>query len=271
MYRFSYLLKIAFIFFTLSSLSCATRGELISISSSDGESLLNLLVTKRPKQAQFVGQVKVAGAALGVFPVNVQSDVVMQIPNRVHWAVRSFFGQPTHVLVVDGDHGSWLDMISEGVPVLYTGNPNYFLQTIFGLESLVVKDFIWLWWGQLPDYKWEIQDVLYNVKRRIHVMFLNNEKGQTWQITLDNKRQIQQVKVSWNNESLWALDLEKYRTEGQRAYPTKLIWQVAKEGQAPIRFSLEEGSIQEPLIAEEAFSSPEIPGMEIRPWIQGLQ
>ena len=240
------------------------------MSSRDGEALLRSMVSKRPTQAQFVGQVKVAGAALGVFPSMFKVTWFYKSQSRL-LGCRSFFGQPTHVLVVDGDHGSWLDMISESVPVLYTGNPNHFLQTIFGLESLAAQDFIWLWWGHLPDYQWEIKEALQNVKRRIHVLFLTNERGQQWQVTLDQKLQLQQVKVSWNDQLLWTLDLEGYRTENKIAYPTSLIWQVAKEGQAPIRFSLEEGSIQEPLIAEEAFSSPEIPGMEIRPWIQGLQ
>ena len=264
------IIKGVLVFGLFFSLGCVTRGELKTISESDGQHLLDVLESHKPTQAQFVGQVKVSGAALGVFPVNVQSDVVIQIPNKVHWAVRSFFGQPTHILVVDDEHGSWLDMISEPVPVLYTGNSNDFLQTIFGLQSLELKDFIWLWWGHLPDYQWDIKEVLYNVKRRIHVIFMQNEKGQDWQITLDEKHRLHQVKVSWGEQLLWTLDYKTYRTEDKVAYPTKLIWQIAKEGQGPISFSLEEGSIAEPLIAQEAFSPPEIPGMEIRPWIQGF-
>ena len=248
---------------------CVTTGELKSISTSDGEALLASMEKKRNADAQFVGQVKVIGPTLGFFPVNVQSDVVIQSPDRVHWAVRSFFGQPTHLLVVDGENGSWLDLISEGGPVLYTGRPKYFLQTIFGLESLDIEDFIWLWWGCLPKHQWEIQEVLTNVKLKIHVLFLRDQKGRKWQVTLDSHKNIQQVKVSWGEQLMWTLEYEEFKTEKSTTYPTKMKWQIAMEDQGPIRFHLEEGSVHEPTIAKEAFRPPDIPGVEIRPWIQG--
>ena len=255
--------------FSLLLAGCVTTGELKSISTSAGEDLLASIEKARVPDAQFVGQVKVIGPTLGFFPVNVQSDVVIQSPDRVHWAVRSFFGQPTHLLVVDGENGSWLDLISEGGPVLYTERPKYFLQTIFGLESLDIEDFIWLWWGRLPQHQWEIQEALTNVKLKIHVLFLLDQKGRKWQVTLNANKMIQQVKVSWGEKLLWTLEYEEFKTEKEITYPTKMKWQIAMEDQGPIRFHLEEGSVHEPTIAKEAFRPPDIPGVEIRPWIQG--
>ena len=134
--------------FSLLLAGCVTTGELKSISTSAGEDLLASVEKARVPDAQFVGQVKVIGPTLGFFPVNVQSDVVIQSPDRVHWAVRSFFGQPTHLLVVDGEIGSWLVLISEEAP-FYIQPSQIFSSNHFWLESLEIEDFIWLWWGLL--------------------------------------------------------------------------------------------------------------------------
>ena len=208
-----------------------------------------------------MGQVKLVGSALNFFPVNVQSDVVIQAPNRIHWAVRSFFGQPTHLLVIDGENGSWLDLVSEGGPVLYTGRPTNFLQTIFGLDSLHVEDFIWLWWGILPEHDWTLEEALINVKRKIHVLVLSDEKGRKWQVTLNEQKRMQQVKVSWADRLLWTLDFEAYKTEQDVTYPVRMKWQSALEDTGPIQFLVEEGSVHEPTIAKEAFYAPDIPGV----------
>ena len=82
-------------------------------------------------------------------------------------------------------------------------------------------------------------------------------------------KMIQQVKVSWGETLLWTLEYEEFKTEKEITYPTKMKWQIAMEDQGPIRFHLEEGSVHEPTIAKEAFRPPDIPGVEIRPWIQG--